>query len=61
MSDDLATGLAVAGFVLAVVSLTWQFWFTHRVDRARLSLDPPIGLVEVVVLARDLCRLGGAW
>jgi hypothetical protein len=26
-----------------------------------LSLDPPIGLVEAVVLARDLCRLGGAW
>jgi hypothetical protein len=54
MSDDLATGLAVAGFVLAVVSLTWQFWFTHRVDRARLRVNidelrlvgdpnPPIG------------------
>jgi hypothetical protein len=32
------SGLAGAGFALAVVSLSWQLWYAVRIDRARLKV-----------------------
>ena len=54
------SGLAGAGFFLAVISLSWQLWYAVRIDRARLKVrtasmqvfsqvTPPLDVVAMTV------------
>lgn len=54
------SGLAGAGFVIAVISLSWQLWYAVRIDRARLKVrtasmqvisqgTPPLDVVAMTV------------
>jgi hypothetical protein len=52
MSDGWS-GLAVAGFALAVVSLTWQLWYAVRIDRARLKVRTR----EMQIFGQDMAPL----
>jgi hypothetical protein len=54
------SGLAGAGFFIAVISLSWQLWYAVRIDRARLKVrtasmqvfsqgTPPLDVVAMTV------------